>query len=116
MRRLTYRDEHGVARPVAGEDITFADVIGSLAQYEEAAQEGRVAPCKIGDTVYVIANYGGTKKIKQGVVTEMFFVEGMRLCICVQRIRRGEWGKAVFPTHEVAEAALEEMEGKSTHE
>lgn len=114
MRRLTQRDENGVARPVAGEDITFADVIGSLAKYEEAAQEGRVAPCKIGDTVYVIASYRGSKQIKQGVVSEMFFVKGMRLCICVQRIRRGEWGKVVFPTREAAEAMIEEMEGKTT--
>lgn len=114
MNRLTYRDEKGVVRPAAGEDITFADVIGTLARYEDAAQEGRVVPCKIGDTVWVVANYRGSKTIKQGVVSQMFFLANMRLCICAQGIRRGEWGKVIFPTREAAEARVAEMEGKST--
>lgn len=63
-------------------------------------------PCSIGDEAYAIDNTFGHQRIRQGKVSEMFFVEGMRLCIVVKNICRGEWGKKVFPTFEEAEKYL----------
>ena len=60
-------------------------------------------PCKIGDTVWAIRNYHGTKIPKQGKVTGMFFIgEKMELCIVVQNIARGMWGRKIFATEEEA--------------
>lgn len=64
-------------------------------------------PCKIGDTVWAIRNYSGTKTPKKGVVSEMYFVERMRLCIVVKNVARGEWGKVIFPTYEEAMQEIE---------
>lgn len=66
-----------------------------------------VLPCKIGDTVYAIRNYKGTKVTQQGKVSEMFFTGNMELCIVVRHISRGEWGKTVFATQEEARAQIE---------
>lgn len=64
-------------------------------------------PCKIGDTVYVIRNHHGTKKIHSGTVSQMFYVgEEMRLCIVVYKVGRGSWGKEIFPSYEEAERYL----------
>lgn len=60
-------------------------------------------PCKIGDTVYAIRNYHSAKKIVSGKVSEMYFIDGMRLCIVVRGVCRGQWGKTVFATQEEAE-------------
>lgn len=46
----------------------------------------REIPCKIGDDVFAIQNFKGTKHIMKGKVSEMFFVgEEMDLCICQLR-------------------------------
>ena len=66
-------------------------------------------PCKIGDTVWAICNIFGTMKIQKGVVSELFFIEGMKLCIVVRKVARGEWGKVVFPSLEEAQKAISEM-------
>ena len=64
-------------------------------------------PCKIGDNVWTIRSYGRMKTPKCGVVSEMYFIEGMRLCIVVKNVARGEWGKMVFATYEEAMAQIE---------
>ena len=64
-------------------------------------------PCKIGDKVWAIRNYSGVKTPKCGVVSEMYFIEKMRLCIVVKNVARGEWGKTVFATCEEATAHIE---------
>lgn len=64
-------------------------------------------PCKIGDTVWAVRSYSGTKKLLAGKVSEMYFIDGMRLCIVVKNISRGEWGKVIFPSFEEAIKALE---------
>lgn len=70
-------------------------------------------PCKIGDTVYAIRNYGGIKRVMTGKVSEMYFSgEEMRLCIVVKCIARGLWMKDVFPTYEDAERKLRECQTK----
>ena len=67
----------------------------------------REIPCKIGDDVFAIQNFKGTKHIMKGKVSEMFFVgEGMDLCIVVYHIRRGYWGKDVFANYDDAEEYL----------
>lgn len=64
-------------------------------------------PCKIGDTVFAIRNFKGTKVPQRGIVSEMFFTADMSLCIVVRHIARGEWGKTVFATQEEARAKIE---------
>lgn len=63
-------------------------------------------PCKIGDEVWGIRKHQGKSLVKRGFVSQMYFVEGMRLCICVKNVARGEWGKKIFPTYEAAVAYL----------
>ena len=72
--------------------------------------DAMVLPCRMGDRVWGISNYCKGRKVRQGVVREMFFGEDMRLCICVKGVCRGEWGKNVFATKEAAGASLT-MEG-----
>lgn len=69
--------------------------------------EKSVLPCKIGDTAWVIRNYSGKMKAVQGKISEMYFIDGMKLCIIVKNIAGGEWGKAVFPTYEAAQKAID---------
>lgn len=66
-------------------------------------------PCKIGDVAWGIRSYKGVLVPQQGKVSNMFFTDDMKLCIVVQHICRGEWGKKVFATKEEAELALAEM-------
>ena len=63
-------------------------------------------PCKIGDEVFGIRNYKGKNMVQRGIVSEMFFVEGMSLVIVVRGICRGAWMEKVFPTYEAAEMAI----------
>lgn len=63
-------------------------------------------PCRIGDRVWAIRNYGGHKHPQDGIVHEMYFTEGMRLIIHVKHIARGEWGKEIFATREEAVSAI----------
>ena len=63
-------------------------------------------PCKIGDRVWVIRNYKGHKHPQDGIVSEMYFFEDMKLQIVVKNVARGEWGKTVFATREDAVAAI----------
>lgn len=68
-------------------------------------------PCRIGDTVWAIRDYKGTKIPQQGIVSEMFFTgENMRLCIVVRYVARGEWGKTIFGSYEEAKLYLEEKQ------
>jgi hypothetical protein len=68
-------------------------------------------PCKIGDTVWTFRNYWGTPIIKSGVVSEMFYLDDMRLAIVVKNTARGFWGKDIFATYEEAEAAYRKRRG-----
>ena len=67
-------------------------------------------PCKIGDTVWAIGSQYGKPYIKQGVVSEMMYLEDMRLGIVVKfsprYSHRGFWGKSIFATREECEAAF----------
>ena len=69
-------------------------------------------PCKIGDTVWTTKNYWGTIHIKSGVVSEMFYLDDMRLAIVVKDTRRGFWGKDIFATYEECAAEMERRRGR----
>ena len=57
MQKITrhYAKSNNIDLNTGGND--FQDIIDKLAEYETAEEEGRlvVLPCKVGDTVYVIA-------------------------------------------------------------
>jgi hypothetical protein len=61
-------------------------------------------PCKIGDTVWAIKYHFGKPCVKQGVVSEMGYLEDMRLNIAVKFENRystmGFWGKDIFASYE----------------
>ena len=70
-------------------------------------------PCEVGDMMWGIRTYGGKyvqkkKRPECAKVTEMYFGEGMRLCIVLKGLCRGEYGVTVFGSREEAEAALKE--------
>ena len=72
-------------------------------------------PCEVGDVMWGIRTYGGKyvqkkKRPECAKVTEMYFGEGMRLCIVLKGLCRGEYGVTVFGSREEAEAALKEAE------
>ena len=115
-----------VDRLAAYEDI--AELCGGfdrLRELAEADKDGRVVvlPCKVGGTVYMIEHifdidngvcdeicarkvigYGGNNLNKLWLVGSGG--------ICNVYIFVSEFGKTVFLTHEEAEKALQEMEGK----
>ena len=64
-------------------------------------------PCKVGDRVWGIRLYKGAMVPREGIVTEMYYSTGMRLCIVVGYVCRGEWGKNVFATQEAARAEID---------
>ena len=79
-----------------------------LKAYEDAEEQGRltVLPCKVGDYVWAISQRNRGKEATQGRVSQMFYMDGMELCVVVYHVCRGIWGKNVFATKEEAEAAL----------
>lgn len=75
-------------------------------KYQEGYDDGfraakkHYSPCKIGDRVWAIRSYKGIKRPQDGIVSEMYFVDGMRLHIVVKHVARGEWGKTIFASYE----------------
>jgi hypothetical protein len=73
------------------------------------AEHGAYAlPCELGARVWAIRQYNEKPQAKEGIVSEMYFIEGMRLTIVVKNVARGEWGKKVFATREECERAINE--------
>lgn len=70
-----------------------------LREYKQLEEQGLLLrlPCKVGSTVYHIAN----KRILEVENVDLFF-----LCLCVAECR---FGKTVFLTKEEAEQKLKEM-------
>ena len=60
---------------------------------------------KFGDVAYCIRNYRGHKKVKRGIVSAMYAVDG-KLGAIVYGIGGGYIGEYVFATQEEAESAL----------
>ncbi len=73
-----------------------------------------VLPCKMGDEVWGIKSFNHDgKRVKKGVVHQMFYGDDMRLCIAVKGVCRGVWGKKVFATEEEALKVLEALNENS---
>lgn len=70
-------------------------------------------PCKIGDYAWAIRNYKGHIHPQRGIVSEMYFIKGMKLCVAVKNVGRGEWGKTIFATDKDAYAAIERKKGNA---
>lgn len=83
---------------------------GGARKLMEDAPAVNPLPCKIGDTVWGIRYHTGVPYIKQGTVSEMAYLEDMRLAIAVKLApkynTRGFWGVTIFATREECEAAL----------
>jgi hypothetical protein len=114
MERLTKKiDNIYVAKQIR---MSNGDLVGNqrclnkLGELEDLEEQGLLLqlPCKIGDTMWTIrCGRGCTKTAQQGIVSEMFFTNEMRLMIVVKYVARGEFGKTVFHTQEEAEEAIE---------
>lgn len=83
---------------------------GGARKLMEDAPAVNPLPCKIGDTVWAIGKQYNSQCIRQGVVSEMMYLEDMRLGIVVKfsprYSHRGFWGKSIFATREECVAAL----------
>lgn len=64
-------------------------------------------PCKIGDEVWCIKKYNGVPTARRGKVSQMFFLDDMRLSITIKGYVRGEWGKTIFATQEETQKKIE---------
>lgn len=65
-------------------------------------------PCKVGDQVWALKRCNKEYYVPyQTVVSQMYFDDGMKLCIVAKNIARGEWGKTVFATKAEAEKEME---------
>ena len=69
-------------------------------------------PCKIGDEVWGIRKHWKHDIVMPGIVSEMYYLDDMSLAILVHGVCRGQWGTAVFPTYEAAQAAIKERKRK----
>ena len=114
MERLTYRTIKGEA--MGNSSVAdIGDILGKLADYEDAEEQGLLLrlPCKVGDTVYSIANDGKIYPLK--ATREVRIVNGVFHIICEScrysdLLSYDDIGKTVFLTQEEAEHKLKEGE------
>ena len=94
-----------------------------LKHYEDLEEQGRLIelPCKIGDTVYVVEDWGYRKELKEreiGVITlkgiNDFSKEFWEDVYGGILGNFSDIGKTVFLTKVEAEAALKELRGEQT--
>lgn len=96
-----------IGRRTAERDEARRDCAVAENNHASAVAENFALPCTIGDAVWAIRDYKGTKIAQPGIVSEMFFVgEKMDLCIVVKHIARGRWGETIFATKEEADDKL----------
>lgn len=89
-----------------------------LAEYEDLDEQGLLLrlPCKVGDTVYSIANDGKIYPVK--ATREVRIVNGVLHIICEScrysdLVSYDDVGKTVFLTQAEAEQRIKEMESES---
>ena len=86
-----------------------------LRKLAEADKDGRVIvqPCKRGDELWTYCNYP-VKRVYSFIVSDVSTLNGRTVLntLGFGTIRPEDIGKTVFLTHEEAERALQEMEGK----
>lgn len=122
MERLTRRSANGTGvyatpsgEPVKWED-NYHNVLQKLADYEDLEEQGLLLrlPCKVGNTVYSIANDGKIYPVK--ATREVRIVDGVLYIICESckysdLVSYDDIGKTVFLTKSEAEAKLKELRG-----
>lgn len=88
--------------------------ISRLVELAEADKDGRVIvlPAKKGDTLYAVTRFGIEKRVVKEIAAPFFYntYESSDRAALPTAIRN--FGRTVFLTHEEAEKALQEMEGK----
>lgn len=125
IRHLEYEaDKHKNDRCFTGwTDITalcrgLIPKMKELKRYEDLEQDGRLLelPCKVGDTVYILAGRSGN--FYEEDICDGFFMgrDGvLQIKVLCYKGNHGTYGvlnETVFLTKEAAEDALKEMEGK----
>lgn len=88
--------------------------IGRLVELAEADKDGRVIvlPAKKGDTLYAVTRFGIEKRVVKEIAAPFFYntyESSDRAALSTAIIN---FGKTVFLTHEEAEKALREIQGK----
>lgn len=123
MERLTKRSANGTGvyatpsrEPVKWEN-NYHNVLQKLADYEDLEEQGFLLrlPCKLGDTIYSIANDGKIYPVK--ATREVRIVNGVLHIICEScrysdLVSYDDIGKTIFLTKAEAEQKLKEMENK----
>lgn len=122
MERLTRRSANGtgVYATPSGEPVkwenNYHNVLQKLADYEDLEEQGFLLrlPCKLGDTIYSIANDGKIYPVK--ATREVRIVNGMLHIICEScrysdLVSYDDIGKTIFLTKSEAEAKLKELRG-----
>lgn len=88
--------------------------VGRLKELAEADKDGRVIvlPAKKGDTLYAVTRFGIEKRVVKEIAAPFFYntYESIDRAALSTAIRN--FGKTVFLTHEEAEKALREIQGK----
>lgn len=122
MERLTRRSANGTGvyatpsrEPVKWEN-NYHNVLQKLADYEDLEEQGFLLrlPCKLGDTIYSIANDGKIYPVK--ATREVRIVNGVLHIICEScrysdLVSYDDIGKTIFLTKSEAEAKLKELRG-----
>lgn len=122
MERLTRRSANGtgVYATPSGEPVkwenNYHNVLQKLADYEDLEEQGFLLrlPCKLGDTIYSIANDGKIYPVK--ATREVRIVNGVLHIICESYrysdlVSYDDIGKTIFLTKSEAEAKLKELRG-----
>ncbi len=122
MERLTRRSANGtgVYATPSGEPVkwenNYHNVLQKLADYEDLEEQGFLLrlPCKLGDTIYSIANDGKIYPVK--ATREVRIVNGVLHIICEScrysdLVSYDDIGKTIFLTKSEAEAKLKELRG-----
>lgn len=122
MERLTRRSANGtgVYATPSGEPVkwenNYHNVLQKLADYEDLEEQGLLLrlPCKLGDTIYSIANDGKIYPVK--ATREVRIVNGVLHIICEScrysdLVSYDDIGKTIFLTKSEAEAKLKELRG-----
>lgn len=123
MERLTRRNANGtgVYATPSGEPVkwenNYHNVLQKLTDYEDLEEQGFLLrlPCKLGDTIYSIANDGKIYPVK--ATREVRIVNGVLHIICEScrysdLVSYDDIGKTIFLTKSEAEQKLKEMENK----
>ena len=111
MKRLTYMSNNDVRIKTN----SVEKLARKLAEYEDLEEQGLLLrlPCKVGDTIYSIANDGKIYPVK--ATREVRIVNGVLHIICesckyVDFVSYDDIGKTIFLTQAEAEQKLKEME------